>query len=83
LERVYAETTRNAEKEEGTLLYCLARDPEDRSVFHFCERYASGEALLEHQKQPVILKMLSDNLIKDIKAKICKPIFPAARVEAS
>ncbi|KAI1810903.1 hypothetical protein GGS20DRAFT_144303 [Poronia punctata] len=75
LEAVYTETTRLAQSEPGTIYYCIARDPDDRSVFHFFERYANKEAFYAHNQQPVIQKLLNeDNYFKDVTAQFMKPI---------
>ncbi|KAI8628589.1 hypothetical protein F5Y19DRAFT_106514 [Xylariaceae sp. FL1651] len=78
LEAVYAETTRLAQFEPGIIYYCLARDADDRHIFHFFERYTSKKAFDEHNSQPIIQKLLNeDKYIKDVSAKFVKPIGPA------
>ena len=79
LEAVYAETTRLAGSESGTIYYCLGRDPGDPNVFHFFERYKGKAAFAAHNDQPVIKKLLADNLIKGVKARFTKPIDPAGQ----
>ncbi|KAI0976438.1 hypothetical protein F4678DRAFT_417081 [Xylaria arbuscula] len=75
LEAVYAETTRLAQSETGIIYYTLARDPDDASVFHFFERYKNREAFDEHNRQPIIQKLLNeDKYFKDVTAKFMKPI---------
>ncbi|KAJ5246713.1 hypothetical protein N7468_001696 [Penicillium chermesinum] len=78
LEAVYAETTRLAEFEPGSIYYCLARDSDDPTLFHFFERYAGKKAFDAHNEQPIIQKLMEDKYIKAVKAKFCKPIQPAA-----
>ncbi|KAK3309282.1 uncharacterized protein B0T15DRAFT_491804 [Chaetomium strumarium] len=75
LEQVYALTTHLAASEPGILHYCVARDEEDRNMFHFFERYAGRKAFEEHNKQPVIVKLLNeDGYIKSVEAKFVKAI---------
>lgn len=75
LEAVYAETTRLAQHEPGTIYYTLARDTSDASVFHFFERYKNREAFERHNSQPIIQKLLNeDKYIKDVTAKFMQPI---------
>ncbi|CAJ2506848.1 Uu.00g080340.m01.CDS01 [Anthostomella pinea] len=75
LEAVYAETTRLAQLEPGSIYYCLARDGDDPSIFHFFERYKSGKAFEAHNQQPIIQKLLKeDKYFKGVKA-----IEPAGR----
>ncbi|KAJ5697396.1 hypothetical protein N7488_011080 [Penicillium malachiteum] len=77
LEAVYAETTRNAQSEPGTIYYCLCRDNDDPNLFHFFERYTGREAFEKHNDQPVIDKLMEDKLIRGVKAKFMKAIEPA------
>ena len=79
LEAVYAETTRQAASEPGTIYYTLARDPDDRNVFHFFERYTGREAFEAHNSTPTVKKLLADGLFKGVKAKFVKPITPAVK----
>ncbi len=75
LEAIYTETTRLAQLEAGIVYYCLARDTDDTSVFHFFERYKSRKAFDEHNSQPIIQKLLNEGKhIKDVTAKFMKPI---------
>ena len=79
LEQVYAETTRLSAFEPGILHYSISRDPEDPALFHFYERYKDRAAFEEHNKTPVIRKLLYEQrYIKTVEAKILKPIAPAA-----
>jgi quinol monooxygenase YgiN len=78
LEAVYAETTRLAASEPGTIYYCISRDPDDRTVFHFFERYAGRAAFEEHNAQPIIKKLIQDKLFKGVKAKFVEAIEPAS-----
>jgi quinol monooxygenase YgiN len=78
LEAVYAETTRLAEFESGTIYYCLARDSEDPSIFHFFERYAGKKAFDAHNAQPIIQKLMEDEWFIGVKAKFMKAIGPAS-----
>ncbi|KAM7187698.1 hypothetical protein V8F33_011082 [Rhypophila sp. PSN 637] len=78
LEQVYAETTRLAASEPGTLQYCIARDPDNREAFHFYERYAGRAAFEAHNTQPIIVKLLGEGkLIKEVRFKFVKPIAAA------
>lgn len=79
LEAVYAETTRLAEFEPGTIYYCLARDSDDPTLFHFFERYSGRKAFEAHNEQPIIQKLMADKYIKGVKAKFNKAIKPASR----
>ncbi|KAF7191189.1 hypothetical protein HII31_07549 [Pseudocercospora fuligena] len=77
LEAVYAETTRLSASEPGTIYYCLSRDPDDRTAFHFFERYTGRRAFEDHNDQPIIRKLMADQLIKGVKAKFVGAIKPA------
>ncbi|KAJ5591550.1 uncharacterized protein N7459_001919 [Penicillium hispanicum] len=78
LEAVYAETTRLAQFEPGTIYYCLCRDGDDRTVFHFFERYKGRAAFDAHNAQPIIQKLMADQYIRGVKAKFMKAIEPAS-----
>ncbi|KAI3337612.1 hypothetical protein HD806DRAFT_477128 [Xylariaceae sp. AK1471] len=79
LEAVYAETTRLAQFEPGIIYYCLSRDSDDPTIFHFFERYTSKKAFDDHNSQPIIKKLLDvDKYIKDVTAVFAKPIGPAS-----
>lgn len=68
-------TTRLAAREPGIIYYCISRDAEDPSIFHFFERYTGRQGFEDHNKQPIIQKLLNeDKFIKDVKAKFVKPI---------
>lgn len=75
---MYAETTRIAASEPGSLYYCISRDPDDRTVFHFFERYTGRAAFEEHNTQPIIKKLIQDKLFKGVKAKFVEAIKPAS-----
>lgn len=75
---MYAETTRLAASEPGTIYYCISRDPDDRAVFHFYERYNGRAAFEAHNAQPIIKKLIQDKLFKGVKAKFVEPIKPAS-----
>ncbi|KAJ8104486.1 hypothetical protein OPT61_g10732 [Boeremia exigua] len=77
LEAVYAETTRLAASEPGTIYYCISRDSDDPTVFHFFERYTGRLAFEEHNAQPIIRKLIQDRLFKGVKAKFVDAIKPA------
>ncbi|KAJ7224254.1 hypothetical protein GGX14DRAFT_424843, partial [Mycena pura] len=80
LERVYAETTRLSALEPGIVYYCIARDSDDPTMFHFFERYTGRKAFDEHNSQPIIQKLVNeDKYIKGVKAKFAKPIPAATR----
>ncbi|KAJ5304297.1 uncharacterized protein N7443_003957 [Penicillium atrosanguineum] len=78
LEAVYAETTRLAEFEPGTVYYCLARDSDKPNIFHFYERYTGKEAFDAHNAQPIIQKLIKDQWFIGVKAKFMKAIGPAS-----
>lgn len=75
---MYAETTRLAASEPGTIYYCISRDGDDPNVFHFFERYTGRVAFDEHNAQPIIKKLLQDKLFKGVKAKFVEAIKPAS-----
>lgn len=77
LEAVYAETTRLAASEPGSIYYCICRDGDDPTVFHFFERYTGRLAFEEHNAQPIIQKLLKDRLWKSVEAKFVEAIKPA------
>ncbi|KAK5111000.1 hypothetical protein LTR62_005375 [Meristemomyces frigidus] len=78
LAQVYAYTNEHAKSEPGTLQYCLARDPDDPTVFHMFEHYASRKAFEEHNDQPIIKKLIEvDGFMKGVKAKFMVPIKKA------
>ncbi|KAH8819461.1 hypothetical protein F5884DRAFT_12138 [Xylogone sp. PMI_703] len=74
VEAVYKETTKLAEAEEGTVYYCISRDQQDPSIFHFFERYKSKKAFQEHNDQEIIDKLVNSGWMKDVKAVFVKPI---------
>ncbi|KAI0199945.1 hypothetical protein F4808DRAFT_430880 [Astrocystis sublimbata] len=76
LEAIYADTARAAQSEPGIVHYTIARDREERSVFHFFERYTSKEAFAAHNSLPVIRKLLNpeNNFFRDVEAKFMKPV---------
>ncbi|KAG9201746.1 hypothetical protein G6514_005362 [Epicoccum nigrum] len=78
LEAVYAETTRLAASEPGILYYCISRDGDDPTAFHFFERYTGRAAFEEHNSQPIIEKLIEDKLFKGVKAKFVEAIKPAS-----
>ncbi|KAL1600660.1 clathrin associated protein complex large subunit [Paraconiothyrium brasiliense] len=75
LEKIYAETTRLAQYEKGIIYYCLGRDSQDSTVFHFFERYKGKEAFDEHNRQPIVQKLLADKIFKRVTASFVKPIL--------
>ncbi|KAJ5833457.1 hypothetical protein N7474_001768 [Penicillium riverlandense] len=77
LEVVYAKTTRLSEAEPGIIYYCLARDGDDPTIFHFFERYTGQKAFHEHNAQPIIQKLMEDKYIRGVTAKFVKAIEPA------
>ncbi|KAF2681190.1 hypothetical protein K458DRAFT_310019 [Lentithecium fluviatile CBS 122367] len=78
LEAVYVETTRLAASEPGCIYYCICRDSDDPTVFHFFELYAGRVAFEEHNAQPIIRKLIRDQLFKGVKAKFVEAIKPAS-----
>ena len=77
LQKVYEETTRLAQSEPGSIYYCIGRDADDPTVFHFFERYKGKKAFEEHNNQPIIQKLLNeDKYIKGVKAKFVTPLQP-------
>ena len=83
LEAVYAETTRLAASEPGTIYYCISRDGDDPTAFHFFERYTGRAAFDEHNSQPIIQKLIEDKLFKGVKAKFVEAIKPASSAASS
>lgn len=75
LEKIYAETTRLAQYEKGMIYYCLARDTEDTSVFHFFERYRGKEGFEKHNSTPVVQKSLAEKMFTRVTARFVKPIL--------
>jgi len=76
LEQVYALTTKLAKSEPGIIYYCICRDSEDPTMFHFFERYTGREAFETHNRQPVIVKLLEvDRYIERVDASFVKPIL--------
>lgn len=76
---MYAETTRLAASEPGSIYYCICRDSDDPTVFHFFERYTGRAAFEEHNNQRIIRKLLQeDKFIKGVKARFVEAIKPAA-----
>lgn len=63
--------------EPGTIYYCISRDGDDPTVFHFFERYTGRAAFEEHNAQPVVRKLIQDRLFKGVKAKFVEAIKPA------
>ncbi|KAI9704531.1 MAG: hypothetical protein M1820_005605 [Bogoriella megaspora] len=79
LEAVYAETTRLATSEPGTIYYAICRGSEDRNLFYFFERYAGRKAFEAHNEQPVAQKLIADKLFKGCKdVHFVRAIGPAA-----
>lgn len=75
LEAVYRETTMLSASEPGILYYCISRDTDDPSIFHFFERYTGREAFDAHNNLPIIQKLLNDDgYIKNVEAVIAKPL---------
>lgn len=81
LEALYAETTRMAASEPGTIYYCISRDHNDPTIFHFFERYAGRAAFEAHVNQPIMPDVVACH--RDVKAAIVKAIQPAAAVGSS
>ncbi|KAI5356519.1 Putative antibiotic biosynthesis monooxygenase domain-containing protein [Septoria linicola] len=79
LEAVYAQTTKSAASEPGIIYYCLARDPDDRNVFHFFERYTGRKAFEEHNNTPTVKMLIADGLMRGVKAKFVKAIEPPSQ----
>lgn len=76
VEAVYKQTTKNAEAEEGTVYYCICRDTNDPSIFHFFERYKSKQAFEKHNDQKIIQDLVNSGWMKDVKAVFVRPITP-------
>ncbi|KAJ5939808.1 hypothetical protein N7466_002942 [Penicillium verhagenii] len=74
LEAVYVETTRLAQSEPGTIYYCICRDQDDPTIFHFFERYAGRQAFDDHNAQPIIEKLMEDKYMRGVKAKFMKAL---------
>ena len=79
LEAVYAETTRLAASEPGSIYYCIARDGDDPTIFHFFERYKGRKAFEDHNNQPIIQELMEDKLMKGVKAKFVQAIKPTGQ----
>ncbi|KAK4445922.1 hypothetical protein QBC34DRAFT_412475 [Podospora aff. communis PSN243] len=80
LEQTYALTTHLAASEPGIIHYCIARDEEDPTMFHFFERFTGREAFEAHNKQPVIVKLLTVDLYIDrVEAKFVRAVKPRGR----
>lgn len=77
LEAIYAETTRHVALEQGIVYYCLSRDENDPTQFHFFERYAGKKAFEDHNGQDIIKKIWDEKWIRGIKASFAKAISPA------
>jgi quinol monooxygenase YgiN len=71
---VYRQTTLNAQSEEGTIYYCISRDGNDPSIFHFFERYASRKAFEGHNEQDAVRGLVASGWIRDVKAVFAKAI---------
>ncbi|KAM0707684.1 hypothetical protein Q7P35_004331 [Cladosporium inversicolor] len=79
LEAVYAETTRLAQNEPGTVYYCICRDQDDTDMFHMFERYKGKAAFDAHNAQPIIQKLLNEwKYIRGVKAW-----FPPAKLDST
>ncbi|GAM91580.1 hypothetical protein ANO11243_096320 [Dothideomycetidae sp. 11243] len=78
LEKMYAQMTKDAESEPGTLYYAIGRDSEDRTKFHFFERYAGRAAFEAHISQPATEKIMAGKWFQHVKAKFVKAI-PAVK----
>ncbi|TKA30076.1 hypothetical protein B0A50_02795 [Salinomyces thailandicus] len=76
LAAMYAKTNQLAKSEAGTIQYCISRDLGDPTIFHMFEQYAGTEAFEEHNAQPIIRKLIQDQLFKGVKAVVVKPIPP-------
>ena len=74
VEELYAQMTEHAQYEEGIIYYCLARDLDDRTVFHFFERYASREAFERHNETDLVKKLMSTGWMKGVSARFGKAI---------
>ncbi|KAI0393622.1 hypothetical protein F5Y17DRAFT_431646 [Xylariaceae sp. FL0594] len=77
LEAIYTELSRHATSgnEPDTISYCISRDPDDRTVFHFFERYASREAFEAHNAHPLCKRLMTEpGLMKNVEAKFLKPL---------
>ncbi|KAK4985310.1 hypothetical protein LTR66_007770 [Elasticomyces elasticus] len=79
LEAVYAELTRLSRFEPGVIYYCLARDGDDPTIFHFFERYTGRKAFDEHNQQPIVQKLMADKYMRGVKAKFVKAIRPTGQ----
>ncbi|KAK3385610.1 hypothetical protein B0H63DRAFT_473276 [Podospora didyma] len=83
LEAVYAETTRLAQSEPGSIYYSISRDSDDLAIFYFFEQYTGKKAFDEHNAQPIIQKLLNeDKYIRGVKATFAKPIKAAAALKS-
>ena len=74
VEELYAQMTAHAQHEEGIVYYCLARDLEDRNVFHFFERYTGKEAFERHNVTELAKKLLGSGWMRGVSARFGKAI---------
>ncbi|SMY29925.1 unnamed protein product [Zymoseptoria tritici ST99CH_1A5] len=74
MDAVYRKLTAMSASELGTIYYCIARDPDDRSVFHFFERYTGRKAFDEHNNSTTVKDLLASGWMKGVKAKFVKPV---------
>jgi quinol monooxygenase YgiN len=63
------------------MYYCLGRDPDDPTIFHFFERYTGRQAFEDHKNQPVGQELFKNKYIRGVKAKVVKPIQAAANID--
>jgi quinol monooxygenase YgiN len=77
VEAFYQQSTKLAQSEPGTVMYCLGRDSKDPTIFYFFERYASKEAFKNHVTPKAQQDFIKSGWMKDVKAVFVKPILPA------
>lgn len=73
---IYEQTTRRAQSsaEPDVIHYCITRDPENPSIFHFFERYRNKEAFRVHNEQEIIQRLVGSGWIRDVEAVFGVPI---------
>ena len=67
------------EDEPGTIYYCIARDPDERHIFHFFERYSGRAAFDLHNSSHVVKTIFAEKLFEKVDAKFVTAIQPAVR----
>ncbi len=74
VEALYAAMIEHTKQEKGIIYYCLTRDQDERSVFHFFERYENKEAFDRHNETELVQKLMASGWMKGVSARSGKPI---------